>query len=62
MKVRYIGKNSDPLYFIRGREYEKLGEEHGLWRVVDETEEDYLYPPSWFEAIEKGDEGPSELL
>ena len=51
MKVRYIGKTSDPLYFIRGKIYEKLGEEHGLWRVIDETEEDYLYPPGWFEEL-----------
>ncbi len=28
-----------------------IGEEHGLIRVIDETEEDYLYPADWFIPI-----------
>lgn len=42
MKVKYIGE-SDPLYFINGKEYEVLGKEKELYRIVDETGEDYLY-------------------
>ena len=51
MKVRYIGE-SDPLEFIKGKEYEKIGEEHGFWRVIDETGEDYLYLPGNLEIVE----------
>lgn len=52
MKVQYIGKASDPLEFIHGKVYERLdGESMGLWRVVDETGDDYLFPPSLFKAI-----------
>ena len=55
MKVRYIGKKSDPLYFIKGKVYEKIGEsEFGggvMWKVIDETGEDYLYPPEIFEEL-----------
>ena len=54
MKVRYIGKTSDPLYFICGKVYEKIGESHvggTMLSVIDETGEDYLYPPGWFEEL-----------
>ena len=54
MKVKYTGK-SDPLSFINGKVYEKIGESHGLWRVIDETGEDYLYDPAAFEVVEDGD-------
>ena len=55
MKVRYIGK-SHPLYCINGKTYEKTGESHGYWKVVDETGEDYLYDPSVFEVVEDSKE------
>lgn len=43
MKVKYVG-NSDPIYFVNGKVYEVLGmEEEGLYRIIDETGEDYLY-------------------
>ena len=51
MKVKYIGKSSDWLRFIHNKVYEKTGEEHGYWRVVDETGEDYLYLPKNFEVL-----------
>ena len=53
MKVKYIGKVSDPLYFIEGKTYEKTGESMGMWRVIDETGEDYLYSPKIFEVVEE---------
>lgn len=52
MKVKYIGEKSDPLSLIKGKVYEKIGESHGLWRVIDETGEDYLYDPDVFEIVE----------
>ena len=51
MKVRYHGK-SDPLYFIDGKVYEMIGVEGCLYRVIDETGEDYLYNPKDFEIVE----------
>ena len=53
MKVKYIGKVSDPLELINGRIYDCLGEEKNCYRVIDETKEDYLYPKKEFEIINK---------
>lgn len=50
-KVRFIGE-SEPGYFIHGRIYEVLGKEEDLYRIIDETGEDYLYPLDEFEFIE----------
>lgn len=54
MKVKYIGE-SNPLTFINGKIYEVLSIECGMYRVIDETDEDYLYLPSNFEVVEDGD-------
>lgn len=50
MKVKYIGE-SDPLRFLNGKIYEVLSIEHGWYRIIDETGEDYLYPPEHFEEL-----------
>lgn len=52
MKVKYLGE-SDPLELIHGKIYEVLSIEEGEYRIVDETEEDYLYPPEDFEIVEE---------
>lgn len=52
MKVRYIGEN-DPLGLLHNKIYDVVSIEHGLYRIVDETNEDYLYFPESFEIIEK---------
>lgn len=51
MKVKYIGETNSAT-FINGKEYEVLSVEKDWLRIVDETEEDYLYPPVEFEIIE----------
>ena len=51
MKVKYI-KETD-LSLTNGKEYEVLSVEEGFYRIVDNTGEDYLYPPEEFEIIEK---------
>lgn len=58
MKLRYIGK-TDLCCLINGKEYECLGEENGLYRVIDEegSEENeelsgYLYEKHLFEVID----------
>lgn len=51
MKVKYIGK-SDPMALINNKVYECISVEKGWYRIVDETGEDYLYPPNEFETVE----------
>lgn len=51
MKVKYIGE-SDPVALINGKVYEALGIEHNCYRVIDEEDEDYLYPVDAFEIVE----------
>jgi len=52
MKVKYI-RETDLATFINNKEYEVISEEGGWYRIVDETGEDYLYPPENFEIVEK---------
>lgn len=51
MKVKYI-KNTVAMCLIKNNIYEVLSIEKGWYRVVDDTGEDYLYPPDNFEIIE----------
>ena len=60
MKVKYVGGNNDWLCFMNNKVYEKIGESHGYWRVIDETGEDYLYWPDVFEPLT--DEQYEELM
>lgn len=50
MKVLYIGKTT-PLELTNGRVYEVLSIEKGWYRIMDDSGEDYLYPPQYFEPI-----------
>lgn len=54
MKVKYLGETS-PLELIRDKTYEVLSIEGEWYRIVDETYEDYLYPPEDFEIVEPND-------
>ena len=51
MKVKYIG-DSDPVYVINGKIYDVISIENGWYRIVDEENEDYLYPPELFKIID----------
>jgi hypothetical protein len=51
MKVRYEGESS-PIGLLNGKIYEVVAIEDGWYRIVDETEEDYLYPPEAFVVTE----------
>lgn len=35
-----------------GKIYDVISIEHDWYRIIDESEEDYLYPPEFFEIIE----------
>ena len=52
MKVKYKGKTK-PLSLIHDQIYEVLSVEKDWYRIIDESEEDYLYPPELFEIVEE---------
>ena len=51
MKVKWIGK-TDLLSLVHNKVYDVLSVEKGWYRIKDETDEDYLYPPDEFEIVE----------
>lgn len=54
MKVKFLGESS-PLMLINGKSYDVISIEDGWYRIVDETDEDYLYPPEAFDVVEPND-------
>lgn len=52
MKVKYIGE-TDSATFNSDEVYDVLSVEGGWYRIIDKTNEDYLYPPELFEVIEE---------
>lgn len=50
MKVKYIGK-SEFLVLTNGEIYQVISIENGWYRIIDDSGEDYLYPPEQFEAV-----------
>lgn len=55
MKVKFLGKTS-PFMLTHGKVYEVLSKEYGLYRIVDNTDDDYLYPHDLFEIVEGSEE------
>ena len=51
MKVKYISQTNVSL--TNGQIYEVIAIEQTYYRIVDNTGEDYLFPPEEFEIIEK---------
>lgn len=43
MKLRYVGQSFGDL--TDGKVYECLSEEMGMYRIIDDSGEDYLYSP-----------------
>lgn len=52
MKVKYLGK-TEFLVLTNGKIYNVLSVERGYYRVIDDSGEDYLYPPKYFEIVEE---------
>ena len=48
--VKYLGK-TDPFTLVNGKLYEVISIERAWFRIIDETGEDYLYPPELFEIV-----------
>lgn len=64
MFKKYIGK-SNPLKLINGKVYEIINVNHKWYQIVDETGEDYMYPPEFFvDPDEDGyvDSAPSDFI
>lgn len=51
MKVRYIGKSDVSL--TNGKLYNVISIENNWYRLIDDTEEDYLFNPEEFEIVEE---------
>ena len=54
MKVRYLEETTF-LELTYDRVYEVLSIEKEWYRIVDDSEDDYLYPPELFEIVEPND-------
>ena len=50
MKVRYIGETS-PVSLTYGEIYDVLSVEKEWYRIIDNSEEDYLYPPDEYNGF-----------
>ena len=50
MQARYLGQ-TDFLVLMHGKLYEGLSVERGWCRIIDDSGEDYLYPPQLFEIV-----------
>ena len=51
MRVKY--KLESNVSLTKGNAYDVLSVEQGCYRIVDDTDDDYLYSPEDFEIIEK---------
>ena len=52
MKVRWKGK-TDFLVLTHDKIYNVISVEKGWYRIIDDSGEDYLYPPENFEVVDK---------
>jgi hypothetical protein len=52
MKVRWIGETDIPI-ITNGKIYEVISVEIDWYRILDDTNDDYLYPPELFEIVEE---------
>ncbi len=52
IKVRYIGED-DPLSLRKGKVYEARILKKNWYGIVDETKEEYAFPPNLFEIIKE---------
>lgn len=48
--VRYIGEDN-PLALRKGKEYKARVLQKGWLGIIDETDEEYAYPPELFEMV-----------
>lgn len=51
LKIKYIGEN-DFLVLTHNKIYDVISIEKDWYRIIDDSGEDYLYPPELFEIVE----------
>lgn len=54
IQVKYIGED-DPLSLRYGKKYEARVLQKGWYGIIDETKEEYAYPPQLFEIVGNSD-------
>ena len=52
MKVKWFGK-TDFLVLTNNKIYDVISIERGWYRIIDDSGDDYLYPPDMFEIVEE---------
>lgn len=52
MKVKWKGK-TDFLVLTHDKIYDVISVEKGWYRIIDDSGEDYLYPPDLFEVVKQ---------
>ena len=52
MKVKWLGK-TDFLALTNNKIYDVIYIERGWYRIIDDSGDDYLYPPDMFEIVEE---------
>ena len=50
-KVKYMGK-TEFLMLTHGKIYDVISVERSWYRIIDDSGEDYLYPPECFDVVE----------
>ena len=50
LKVRFLGEGS-AMTLTHGEIYEVMAVEYDCYRIIDDTDEDYLYPIKKFEIV-----------
>ena len=51
MKIKYLGETCVSL--TKNKIYDVVAVEKTWYRIVDDTEEDYLFPPEYFEIVKE---------
>lgn len=50
MRVKFLGK-TEFLVLTNGNIYNVISVEKGWYRIVDDSGDDYLYPPQYFQIV-----------
>ena len=58
MKIKYNGETI-PFALTKGKVYDVISIEKNWYRIVDDTSEDYLYPPEKFEIVKNNINRPA---
>jgi len=58
MKVKYIINEETVIGPKYGKVYDVISIELGWYRIIDESEEDYIYPPDAFEIVDPSPSPP----